>query len=1005
MELLEVFQVLGIEQTRDERAIKTAYREKLSETNPEENPEGFKRLRRAYELACEYAKKREQEDTGGERDETPSGLWVEKAAGIYGNINTRQMEEAWKELFAEDVFMSLEEEENCRQKLLYFLMDHFRLPTHIWKLFDKKLDIISGAGKLREHFPADFVRYIVSKCERGEDVEFSQFEGEPDAPYDLFLQYYDRCWQAIQEGDLSQAEEYIKNADELKISHPVMEICRANLFVKQGNPKEAIKNLEALKGRYPGDAMICYNTAELMWKNGQKERAASIYEELRTENASHYMANVRLSQWYYEQERFREAKKCAETVLASGADESFMMLLSQINREIEKDLERNYEGTGEKAWEAGLELGWCYLQDGRMSAGIRLAKELEGRIPLEREAERKGLLTKLLVEEAEYEEAIEMSRLWQNALEQKMEENESDEEKEKNQDRIRQAHLIRMQSYRNLGYRDKDKLPLAVAEAECVKTGTARDIGLLLEMAQIYMEMEEYEKSLELVSRLVEDYQVYAAYATALEVYRRQWNAAGVIQTGRQCIHYFPGYVRSYEHMAKVYLDLKNDQELKNLLEEAGKNGIKSVILDAYRYQMERREEIPSGEELDGMLSAFRRQYASKVSQGSRELYEKGLPILTTYLYWFPGTFMLVERGLFHRAAHHYEEAREDFEKALAENPAQPYALNGLSFVYKYLGNYEKALFYIKKAILYKDKEISPVIYGDMGNLYLLLGDYDNAAQAYREYVSLAGKGAYQMEMLAECLAKAGKAQEAAEVLREAYPAEKDTIILQDKMIALYQGVGLGQGAQELLEQWEKQLKETVPGWKLNFFGKLPREKATEAYKKFYCRKAWQELMFGSGQRAMKWFDRYVAASERRASEQKNHKYEGALCDAVFGAICCGDEKRGKKYAEKLKRWLLKEKQSDSGEYYNREKAHLQIVFLAAYYTESMETLGEILDKEKELENCHFCTHCICKELEGVKILYLLRAGKRQEAMDRLERNEKKLPQDEYMIAIRHMKG
>ena len=114
-----------------------------------------------------------------------------------------------------------------------------------------------------------------------------------------------------------------------------------------------------------------------------------------------------------------------------------------------------------------------------MSAGIRLAKELEGRIPLEREAERKGLLTKLLVEEAEYEEAIEMSRLWQNALEQKMEENKSDEEKEENQDRIRQAHLIRMQSYRNLGYRDKDKLPLEVAEAECVKTGTARHIGLL----------------------------------------------------------------------------------------------------------------------------------------------------------------------------------------------------------------------------------------------------------------------------------------------------------------------------------------------------------------------------------------------------------------------------------------------------------------------------------------------------------------------------------------------
>ena len=38
MELVEIFQVLGIEQTKDERAIKNAYREKLAVTNPEDNP-------------------------------------------------------------------------------------------------------------------------------------------------------------------------------------------------------------------------------------------------------------------------------------------------------------------------------------------------------------------------------------------------------------------------------------------------------------------------------------------------------------------------------------------------------------------------------------------------------------------------------------------------------------------------------------------------------------------------------------------------------------------------------------------------------------------------------------------------------------------------------------------------------------------------------------------------------------------------------------------------------
>ena len=50
-----MFQILGIEQTKDERALKNAYRDKLTVTNPEDDPEGFKRLRMAYEEACRYA--------------------------------------------------------------------------------------------------------------------------------------------------------------------------------------------------------------------------------------------------------------------------------------------------------------------------------------------------------------------------------------------------------------------------------------------------------------------------------------------------------------------------------------------------------------------------------------------------------------------------------------------------------------------------------------------------------------------------------------------------------------------------------------------------------------------------------------------------------------------------------------------------------------------------------------------------------------------------------------
>ena len=54
-----IFEILGIESTMDKEKIRSAYMSRLAVTNPEDDPEGFKRLRQAYDEAISLSDKKE----------------------------------------------------------------------------------------------------------------------------------------------------------------------------------------------------------------------------------------------------------------------------------------------------------------------------------------------------------------------------------------------------------------------------------------------------------------------------------------------------------------------------------------------------------------------------------------------------------------------------------------------------------------------------------------------------------------------------------------------------------------------------------------------------------------------------------------------------------------------------------------------------------------------------------------------------------------------------------
>ena len=171
----------------------------------------------------------------------------------------------------------------------------------------------------------------------------------------------------------------------------------------KGQTAEAITLLKKLSAKYPEDDLIAYNTAEML-ENEAREGLARVFGRRVAEKR---MANLRLTDWYYEQGNYKEAKKCAEEILSVGGDDTFLETLQKINTELEREMKLEYAQNHDPG--LGLDLGWCYLRDGRTDLGIRTVRELEAKVPADRCEEYLGLMTKLPRSWAEYEKAARSS--------------------------------------------------------------------------------------------------------------------------------------------------------------------------------------------------------------------------------------------------------------------------------------------------------------------------------------------------------------------------------------------------------------------------------------------------------------------------------------------------------------------------------------------------------------------------------------------------------------------
>lgn len=343
---------MQIEPTKDENSIKQAYRMLLSAHNPEEDPEGFKKLRSAFEVAQQFARSNEElEDVAAETDsdnpiqgQSIYGIsvseellsWMQELMRICHSRHRRLDADEWIRMLRADVFHDLEEGENAEKVFFFYLSENYNHPSYIYRAIDQMTSFSVRQKELAEFLPQGFIEYMNRKAQDEEgdcDFPFDWFDGPDDADVEQFIRDQFELESLMMQGEFAKAREQASSMEKYQLNHPHYEMEIARLEQEDGNHEPAADRARRIMQTHPDSVRLALSGAEVLYKCGCKEEAHAVYERLSDENL-HPVIQYRLAQAAREQGKLVEAIKHCCVYLDYHYDAALYELADELYKEV-----------------------------------------------------------------------------------------------------------------------------------------------------------------------------------------------------------------------------------------------------------------------------------------------------------------------------------------------------------------------------------------------------------------------------------------------------------------------------------------------------------------------------------------------------------------------------------------------------------------------------------------------------------------------------------------------
>ncbi|MFX0561169.1 hypothetical protein TEPIDINF_002636 [Tepidibacillus infernus] len=386
--------ILEINPTDEISVIKKAYAKKLKIYHPEDNPQGFQKLREAYDRALQYAenfklhKTIDTENTGliTEKnipenifsnpitvdlfddfiDENPKHeqavhAFMQKVEALYHDFFSRIQEENWKELLNDEGMWDLNHRQFLNREMLVFLMDHHHFPKNIWQLFNRNFNWIELENDLYDGYPETFIDYLFKQISQDRGLRYSYFKENQQIDYEEYLNYRENAFMALLEKNYKSAEHYISLAYEIFPKDPELLCMKGEYYLGIKKKRKAAAVFRDAIRINPDDMEVYFYQAEILYNYNKTFQAIKLCKYILSRRSNDLEVSMLLAKLYFKLRWWHKAKKLflsnlkinssnmeAKNYLRHIADKFELKLKIQpLNLKLRSELKKIYVELGE----------------------------------------------------------------------------------------------------------------------------------------------------------------------------------------------------------------------------------------------------------------------------------------------------------------------------------------------------------------------------------------------------------------------------------------------------------------------------------------------------------------------------------------------------------------------------------------------------------------------------------------------------------------------------------